>query len=736
MIGEHLVDMSWGQDVDMSCWGQDVDMSWGQHATTQIIGEHQVDMCQGSTRTKLSTGAPIFVPAFMQMEHLQSGHAQKSEKLQWACSRQASSCSTAAPESCSSFSTVAADFSSGLSESEDDADAKVAIGVQEEVKQERRELATPLHASANSWAAGQRSRRNRTEQGEEGLSHEDMTRRIKSILNKLTLEKFPALFTQLVSCGIQNKMHLKVLICEILDKATVQHHFIDMYADLCSTLQAHFSQFEDNTTKKPNFKKLLLDAVQASFEQSFSAPVSLKRLEGDEQRAAEQKYKMQMLGNIKFVGALLVRKMLAVPVMFAIIDELLGDSSPESLEALAAFLTVVGPAFDQPGFTQQFILTAIFDQVDAKTKDCEIKKRIRCLLKDVLELRASGWLDHKPKRLEGPSTLREVAQKVRFEAESSSPSKNHSKSFIRQVSPQSSAAKEQVQSSTHSPATKPASAPQQPSVDLEADQVKPTVLPQQSSTSSEPDQGAPDVLQDLSSEELAEKVAMFIEGNSLDEEAADDLKSCPAEVQRVVLSKGGVTSGRNPSAMLRVRINQAMRKLKLNSKAVERARATRTTSKLGASKTSQPPKKEEKQEACDEQAEKDFDRKALLAIYAELMISHEIQDAVANIAAMAVPTSAQSQELCELLVFIVEKSSGALRTVGFKFIVAIFSDSCWGAAALQEGLQSFARMCDDLKLDVPTLPSILSEELVTCLEPLVANEILPGEHLLALSSAV
>lgn len=718
-MGEGFVDMGW----DMG-WAQGMatpDMCWAQGMATPVNGE----------RTKLTAGAPIFVPAFMNTEPAQGGCSQQSEKLWGQYSRQASSCSTAAPESCGSLETSAADLlASGLSESEDDADVKLSAGVQEEV-----EFAVPLQVSTNSWAAGQRSRRNRTEHDKEGLSHEDMTRKIKSILNKLTVEKFPALFNQLVSCGIQNKVHVKVLIHEILEKATTQHHFIDMYANLCSNLQAHFSKLEE----VPNFKKLLLDAVQASFEQSFSAPVSLKRLEGDERRAAEQKYKMQMLGNIKFVGALLVRKMLAVPVMFAIIDELLGDSSPESLESLAAFLTVVGPTFDQPEFAQQFILAAIFDQVDAKTKDSQIKNRVRCLLKDVLDLRACGWLDHKPKKLEGPSTLREVAQKLRFEASSSS--KNHSKPFVRQVSTQSSSAKavspkpEQSQSSPHSPAVKTTSAPEQPSADLEADQVKPPSAPQQSSTSLVPDQDSPDLLQDLSLDELAEKVVQFIEDNGLDEEAADDLKTCPVEVQRMVLSKGGVTCGRNPSAMLRVRINQAMRKLKLNSKAVERARATRTTGKPWASKTSQSAKKD-KQEACGESLDKDDYHKTLAAIYAELMISHEIQDAVASVGVRAVPVSAQPQELCDLLVFIVEKSSCDSRAVGLKFFVAIFVEKCWESSALQEGLQSFATMCEDLKLDVPTLPSIVHEEVVTLLEPLVSSGLLPNERLLALKSAV
>ncbi|CAJ1431299.1 unnamed protein product, partial [Effrenium voratum] len=59
--------------------------------------------------------------------------------------------------------------------------------------------------------------------------NESIARSIKSILNKLTLEKFQALSQQLLSCGISTAQHVEVLIREIFDKATTQHHFIDMY---------------------------------------------------------------------------------------------------------------------------------------------------------------------------------------------------------------------------------------------------------------------------------------------------------------------------------------------------------------------------------------------------------------------------------------------------------------------------------------------------------------------------
>mmetsp|Transcript_9107 Transcript_9107/g.16343 ORF Transcript_9107/g.16343 Transcript_9107/m.16343 type:complete len:804 (+) Transcript_9107:69-2480(+) len=716
-----------------------------------------------------------------------------------------STCATLTPE-CS-------DTSSALSEPEDSTDEKLS-----DCSPKEPELSVVnehgLKVSSNSWAAALQARRKKAEQGE-ALSHEEVVRKMKAILNKLTIEKFSSLSNQLISCGIRSTSLLEALTNEICEKATTQHHFVHMYADLCVALHDHFARQDQ---QKMNFKKILLSTCQASFEKHLTPPASLKTLKGEELKEAEQFYKLQMLGNIKFVGALIVRKMLAVRVMFAIIEELLSDPTSEALESLVALLTVVGPTFDQPEFPQQFLLAAIFQQVEGRTKDSCIKYRVRCLLKDLLELRASRWQDRKPKKLEGPTTLKEVAQKFHAEVEASSPSKTRSKhfsrqfstpsEFTRQVSWQSCAFTRQVstqsccdftrQDSTQScgfsrqvsmesnceflrqdscefsrqvsigkpafsrqvslefsrqvSAGKPATA-LAPTSDQHAsspaatktlsDQtsppslpVKPVSPPAQPSTNSEADQGSPISYEELSAEELVDKVTLFIEANSLDEEAAEDLMACPPEVQRAVLSRGDVTSGRNPSAMLRVRINQSLRKLKINPKVVERARATRAASKSAQSPKASEQPKSEKKEAAEQRVDKDLCHKKLSEIYAELMVSHDIQDAVASVSETAVPSSLQSQEFCDLLVFILERSSDALRSIGFKFVVAIFAKRCWVPAALQEGLRSFAGMCDDLKLDLPALPKILNDELVTSFEPLVSTGLLSGAQLRALSAAV
>eukprot|EP00928_Gymnodinium_smaydae_P003393 TRINITY_DN11219_c0_g2_i1.p1 TRINITY_DN11219_c0_g2~~TRINITY_DN11219_c0_g2_i1.p1 ORF type:complete len:297 (-),score=53.98 TRINITY_DN11219_c0_g2_i1:136-1026(-) len=54
-----------------------------------------------------------------------------------------------------------------------------------------------------------------------------------------------------------------------------------------------------------------------------------------------------------------------------------------------------------------------------------------------------------------------------------------------------------------------------------------------------------------------EEVDKFLDGNDVDSNAASDLRNCPVEVQRIVLSRGDLSSARNPSAALIARIRDA-----------------------------------------------------------------------------------------------------------------------------------------------------------------------------------
>merc|ERR1719494_1575989 len=80
--------------------------------------------------------------------------------------------------------------------------------------------------SASSWSA--QCRKKPDEDPEKVF-----VRRMKGIMNKLTIEKFDTLYAQLLECGFTKKEHIQALMKEVFEKATTQHHFIEMYTKLC-----------------------------------------------------------------------------------------------------------------------------------------------------------------------------------------------------------------------------------------------------------------------------------------------------------------------------------------------------------------------------------------------------------------------------------------------------------------------------------------------------------------------
>lgn len=238
---------------------------------------------------------------------------------------------------------------------------------------------------------------------------------MKSILNKFTLEKFDDLYKQLVDCGISTEEHCRILMMEVFEKATMQHHFIEMYTLLCVNLSEWFAAH----VKVGNFKRVLLDQCQASFEANLRPPKELAETpkaatpeEEEELNEKRLKWKMRMMGNIRLVGNLLTKKMVASKVLISCAEELLANPSPSTLEPLASLLTATGKEFDVSSYKFHTQFCDIFSRLKKLIKDKNLPNRTRFLLQDVLDLRADGWEDRKKatKKLEGPKKLAEVAK--------------------------------------------------------------------------------------------------------------------------------------------------------------------------------------------------------------------------------------------------------------------------------------------------------------------------------------
>jgi hypothetical protein len=221
---------------------------------------------------------------------------------------------------------------------------------------------------------------------------ERINRKACAILNKLTVEKFDSLFEQLVACGIKKPQHLEMLMSEVFNKATTQHHFIAMYADLCVRLEqdTRICTFKEDSGRHKSFRSLLLNQCQISFERLLE-PDDAKEADIDEEYRLRRK--QQALGNIKLIGQLLVHGIVTSKLLVECSEELLRCQSTcaEALESLAALISVAGKQFDNPNWQYHPRLLQVFSCMRAIEKDKSIQARIRFLLRDVLDIRDVGW---------------------------------------------------------------------------------------------------------------------------------------------------------------------------------------------------------------------------------------------------------------------------------------------------------------------------------------------------------
>eukprot|EP00928_Gymnodinium_smaydae_P035967 TRINITY_DN25225_c0_g1_i1.p1 TRINITY_DN25225_c0_g1~~TRINITY_DN25225_c0_g1_i1.p1 ORF type:complete len:613 (+),score=120.64 TRINITY_DN25225_c0_g1_i1:208-1839(+) len=237
------------------------------------------------------------------------------------------------------------------------------------------------------------------------------SRQVKSILNKMTRESFDKLYAQLLASFPDSDAREEVIMIvaqEVFAKATMQHSFVEMYADVCSKL---CEDLKSNNVQAC-FRRALLDQCQKSFNLYLDPPRINRELDYEEQYEELVKYKTRMLGNVRLIGHLLQRRMLSAKIVFHCSDELLTIASPEALETLSVFLGTIGGTFDTPHWQGHARLEGVFMRTEILARDATQPPRVRCLLKDVLELRQRGWKEKPQKALpEATPASRKVVER-------------------------------------------------------------------------------------------------------------------------------------------------------------------------------------------------------------------------------------------------------------------------------------------------------------------------------------
>lgn len=175
-----------------------------------------------------------------------------------------------------------------------------------------------------------------------------------------------------------------------------------------------------DATKNTSFKRTLLNYCQQEFQKDnvYEDAVIDETASAEEQAETvflRQTLKRRMLGNIRFIGELYKKGMLREQIMHECVDKLLfvrkmvfdQEGYPthllflkdpitvdeESLESLSKLLTTIGKKMEANGrYHLNVYFTHLRNIVEAPVgSPLRVCTRIRFMLKDVLELRASNW---------------------------------------------------------------------------------------------------------------------------------------------------------------------------------------------------------------------------------------------------------------------------------------------------------------------------------------------------------
>ncbi|XP_056138954.1 eukaryotic translation initiation factor 4 gamma 1-like isoform X2 [Lampris incognitus] len=255
---------------------------------------------------------------------------------------------------------------------------------------------------------------------------QELFKRVRSILNKLTPQMFQQLMKQVTELTIDTEERLKGVIDLIFEKAISEPNFSVAYANMCRCLMG----LKVPTTDKPgvtvNFRKLLLNRCQKEFEKdkdddeifekkqkeldAASGEEEKQRLK-DELEEAKDKARRRSLGNIKFIGELFKLKMLTEVIMHDCIVKLLKNHDEESLECLCRLLSTIGKDLDferaKPRMDQYF------NQMEKIIKERKTSSRIRFMLLDVLDLRQNNWVPRRGDQ--GPKTIDQIHKEAEME---------------------------------------------------------------------------------------------------------------------------------------------------------------------------------------------------------------------------------------------------------------------------------------------------------------------------------
>jgi hypothetical protein len=249
----------------------------------------------------------------------------------------------------------------------------------------------------------------------------DVFRRCRALLNKLTPEKFDKLADDLANptFGIDSPHLLKGVILLIFDKALAEPNYCslcmsrsDFYvldkfsflylldAELCRRLDRDAPNFEPTDAPIRTFRRLLLAKCEYEFEHRIllGQSTTVNTIEDDmNPQEARIEARKKAIGNIKLIGELGKLDLVSEAILHKCLKTLLKRGTNENLsercedlECLTKIMQTVGKKLDQGQGKN------LMDQYLERIKKIQTQKdlpiRIKFILQDIVDLRSNHWI--------------------------------------------------------------------------------------------------------------------------------------------------------------------------------------------------------------------------------------------------------------------------------------------------------------------------------------------------------
>ncbi|CAH1766496.1 959_t:CDS:2, partial [Entrophospora sp. SA101] len=291
----------------------------------------------------------------------------------------------------------------------------------------------PLEQTKDRWVPPTRVIGTTPKASEDQIPMDVVQRKVKALLNKLTLEKFDIISDQIIEYANKSKFEkdgriLREIIRLIFEKSCDEINFSQMYAQLCRKMMEMIDpEITDENVKNNDgklvmggtlFRKYLLNRCQEDFEKGWKVNIPVPSNEKGEPDLLSDEYysaakaKRRGLGLIRFIGELFKLSMLTERIMHECIRKLLqiqnANEIPgeEEMESLCKLLTTVGKQLDHDHDKAKNSMDVYFNRMDEMSKNKAFSSRIRFMLQDVIDLRNNKWTPRRDNN--APKTISEI----------------------------------------------------------------------------------------------------------------------------------------------------------------------------------------------------------------------------------------------------------------------------------------------------------------------------------------